>query len=244
MFPEFDTQMTKSCLDDITARLYAIGLTVVAIVSDCGGGNVGVWNEYKVSYKNTFFFSEITKRNIYFFADVPHLLKLIRNWFLDTGFVLPDKSQITSQPLRQLVQDTKNLEISACHKLTSRHINCEKFQRQNVALAAQTMSNTTACALRRYDVSDEPLRLLAANFIKLTNDWFDVMNSRVPNASIHLQCGYGIHKDEQKPVLEKYIETMQQIRCNEKKKKPNEPAETEEAGCEPKAKKAKRKPKK
>lgn len=57
-------------------------------------------------------------------------------------------------------------------------------------------------------------------------------------------CSVAIHKDEQKPVLEKYIETMQQIRCNEKKKKPNESAETEEAGCEPKAKKAKRKPKK
>ncbi len=161
----------------------------------------------------------MTNRNIYFFVDVPHLLKLVRNWYLDTDFVLPDKTEISSVPVRKLVHQTKKLEISSCHKLISKHIDCEKFQRQNVLLATQLMSNTTACALRRYNICDEPLRFLAADFIKLTNDWFDVMNSRCPNASLHLQCGYGVHLEEQKRVLERYIETMEHIRCKPNEKK-------------------------
>lgn len=217
VFVDFDTKMTKRCLDDIIERLYDVGLTVVAIVSDCGGGNIGVWKEYGVSYEKSYSYSDITQRNLYFFADVPHLLKLIRNWYIDGGFVTSGGTHISPEPLKMFVNNTSELEISSCYKLTPKHINCEKFKRQNVLLAAQVMSNTVACALRRYEVCDEAKRMSAADFIKSTNDWFDVMNSRIPNSSLELQCGYGLHLINQRNSLLKYIKIIRDMKCVNKK---------------------------
>lgn len=82
------------------------------------------------------------------FADTPHLLKLIRNWLLDTGFALK-QCVITKQPLQALVSLTTS-EINPCWKLTQSHIDCEKNKRQVVKLAAQLLSNNVSTALTRY----------------------------------------------------------------------------------------------
>ena len=46
-------------------------------------------------------------------------------------------------------------DISSCYKLTKLHLNCEKTQRQNVKLAAQLFSNTTATALKHYLLGED-----------------------------------------------------------------------------------------
>lgn len=214
VFVGFDFKMNKSCLDEIVTKLFNVGFTVVAIVSDCGGGNVGVWKEFGVNYELSWFKSPITNQNVYFFADVPHLLKLVRNWFIDTGFKLSDGSLIHSEPVKTLVYGTKETEISSTYKLTPKHVECVKFERQNVRLAAQLMSHSTACALRRYEVGDETLKIKVADFIELTNNWFDVMNSYVPITSNDLNCAYGMKMEKQKDVLLEYgkvIESMETI---------------------------------
>lgn len=217
IFIDFDMKMTRKCLDNLIQKLFEIGFTVRAIVSDCGGGNVGVWKEYGVNHNQSWYLSDVTSKNIYFLADVPHLLKLIRNWLLDVGFILEDGTFVSSGPIKALVNQTQNIEISSCHRLTPKHVNCEKFERQNVKLAAQVMSNTTACALRRYDVDDAVKRHATADFIQHTNDWFDIMNSRVPNTSIDLQCGYGIKLEKQKEKLIKYMTVIENMKCVNKK---------------------------
>jgi len=89
VFVDFDKKMTTSLLIDIIKELDKNNCTVCAIVSDCGGGNVGLWRQLDISTEKTYFIHPLdSKKKMFVFADPPHLIKLVRNWFLDTGFVL------------------------------------------------------------------------------------------------------------------------------------------------------------
>lgn len=79
VFIAFDQKMTKDMLLNITMELHNISYSVVACVSDSGGGNVGLWNQLQVNLENPFFKHPNTSNSVYTFADAPHLLKLIRN---------------------------------------------------------------------------------------------------------------------------------------------------------------------
>ena len=57
----------------------------MAMVSDLGGGNKALYNKLKVDHNNTFFNNPVNNEKNVVFADVPHLLKLIRNNFVDHG---------------------------------------------------------------------------------------------------------------------------------------------------------------
>lgn len=92
IYVDFDTCMTPQISYHIINKLHQIVFRVVACVSDCGGGNIGLLRDLGVTYENSFIKHPISGTNIYFFADAPHLLKLTRNWFLDSGFTLNNKS--------------------------------------------------------------------------------------------------------------------------------------------------------
>lgn len=80
---DFDTNMTKELLMSIIEKMHNIGYNIVAIVSDMGPSNMGLWNNLEISITNTAFEHPCTQRQIHVFLDVPHLLKLIRNHLLD-----------------------------------------------------------------------------------------------------------------------------------------------------------------
>lgn len=77
------------------------------------------------------------------FADVPHLLKLLRNHFLDDGFVLHDKP-LTKDIIQKFLQIAEKMEVKMGHKLTKHHLDVKGSQRQKVKTAAQLMSHTTS----------------------------------------------------------------------------------------------------
>lgn len=81
----FDTQISEIILNEIVTALYNIKFNVVAVVSDCGGGNRGLWKKLQISPDKSWFVHPISGKSIYVIPDGPHLLKLIRNWLLDTG---------------------------------------------------------------------------------------------------------------------------------------------------------------
>lgn len=164
-----------------------------------------------ISVDRTFCFHPVTKEKIYFFADGPHLLKLIRNWLIDTGYILKNGKLVVVAPIKRLI-DTANTEISSCHKLTNQHLNCEKTMRQNVGLACQLLSNTTATALKRYFPGDE-LAENVAEFIELVSSWFDTMNSYTPFPSIPTKLPFGKNFDQQNDILNKIIDSFSTMRC-------------------------------
>lgn len=119
----FDQKMTKDLLESVMTRLHHINYHVVACTSDCGG-NQGLWKAMGITEENTFAEHPVTKKLVYFFADDPNLLKLLRNWFLDTGFILNDNSVFNKEPSKILMENSRS-EINSCYNLTSPHLNCE-----------------------------------------------------------------------------------------------------------------------
>ncbi|KAH8248526.1 hypothetical protein KR032_000327, partial [Drosophila birchii] len=89
VFFDFDTQMTVDVMNSIINKLYKRGFPVVAIVSDMGPGNQKLWRQLGISETKTWFSHPANADlNIYVFADTPHLIKLVRNHYIDTGLVI------------------------------------------------------------------------------------------------------------------------------------------------------------
>ncbi len=105
VFYDYDQPMVTSVLHQLIDKLEDIGLTVEAIVSDMGATNVALWKQLKVDCDNTSF--DYKGRRINVFADVPHLLKLLRNHFLDEGLVLPSGTVLAKEDLLRYVIPSK-----------------------------------------------------------------------------------------------------------------------------------------
>jgi Transposase protein len=212
IFIGYDQKMTKEILLEIITQLSKIAYNVVACVSDCGSSNVGLWKNLGVDYNHTFFTHPITNKNIYMFADAPHLLKLLRNWLIDTGFILNDKSIINKKPLLDLIEHTD--EVNVVFKISMQHITVEKAARQKVRMAAQLLSNTVAQSSIRYKPGSDPeLAIKVANFINIVNTWFDIFNSYVPKGTIPTKCAFGTHFLMQEEQLDKMFEMVKTIRA-------------------------------
>ncbi|KAJ8890534.1 hypothetical protein PR048_010043, partial [Dryococelus australis] len=69
---------TKDKLFEVTKEVRDSGFKVVAIVSDMGGGNL-------ISFTNPV---DVTQK-VWVFVDIPHLIKILRNNFLEYGIPLP-----------------------------------------------------------------------------------------------------------------------------------------------------------
>lgn len=73
--------------------------------------------------------------NIHVFLDAPHLLKLLRNHFIDSGFHI-NGHFITSATLEKLLQ-INSADLKIAFKLSRNHLDVQGTQRQNVKLATQ-----------------------------------------------------------------------------------------------------------
>lgn len=78
----------------IIELLYARGITVRAVVSDMGPNNQSMWKQLGIASKRDGVVNcvqhPVASSIIYFLADVPHLLKNLRNMLLTHYITLPD----------------------------------------------------------------------------------------------------------------------------------------------------------
>jgi hypothetical protein len=102
---------------------------------------------------------------------------------------LRDRKIICKTHLEELVNT--DTEISSCHKFQDLHIACKRAQKQNVRLASQLLSNTTATALKRYGWSNKQQADDLGDFIHMVNSWFDIINSYTPRVKIPTKQAYG-----------------------------------------------------
>jgi len=218
IFIDFDTQMTSATLTNIISNVEENGYDVRAIVCDMGGGNQGLWKELGISIKRPWFSLGGQKKRIHAFADTPHLLKLTRNWLLDKGFDLGGGEIVNADPLKALIAQD-NGELKVCHKLSALHVECEGARRQNVRLAAELLSHTTATALKTFKPGfDADLATRTGEFIEVVNKWFDIMNSYIPNLGTDVgKCGYGLRKEDQDRALNEMYNLMESMRCIKKR---------------------------
>jgi len=219
IYMDFDRKMTKELLSSLIKEVNDAGYLVKACTSDMGGGKQGLLKELGISKNHSYIqHPALPEEKIYFFADAPHCLKLIRNWLLDTGFKLEDGSVVTKEPLERLLTATASpdnpLELSSCFKLTEAHLKCEKTERQNVRLAAELMSHTNATALKRYFPQDNPA-LQLSSVLEIVNAWFVIFNSYVLY-DIPTKSAFGTNSEIQEEYLDKMSNLMSTMLCSGK----------------------------
>jgi len=84
----YDSSMKEEVLHNVISILYDSGYNVVAMTNDMGSTNVALWKTFSVSHENQFVIHSKTGQKIHTFAEVPHLVKLIRNNLIDHGFIV------------------------------------------------------------------------------------------------------------------------------------------------------------
>lgn len=143
----YDKTMDRPTILEAIARLHNAGYETVAISSDMGGGNVGVWRDFGISMSKPYFVHPETCTKVYAFADAPHMLKLLRNHFLDEGFLLENAHVVNKKHVEKLVQMSSKNDLKIAHKLTAAKLDVKGPQRQSVESAVQLFSNTASKAL-------------------------------------------------------------------------------------------------
>ena len=205
---DFDVTMTKQLILDVILRVEKTGYNVKACVCDMAGGNRGLLTSLGVSEVKPYFPNPADESmRVWCLADVPHALKLLRNHLLDSGFRLSTGTEITKEPIKQLMEKDAS-ELKIAHKLTPLHLNVVGMERQKVRLAAQLLSRTTASAIR-YAI---PEKSELADFIQLVNDSFDVLNSRTKQGKFPWMSAYGLSLESQDKLLDEMYNTMSSMR--------------------------------
>lgn len=131
------------------------------------------------------------------FSDIPHLLKLLRNWFIDGGFVLPDGTILNKNKIKEVIETSP--EICPIFKVSLKHIHVTGAERQDVRLAAQLFSHSVAEYLKKHFPNDQQVQKLS-KFIELVNKWFDICNS-YSFYGCAFKKPYGLDLKEQDSVL-------------------------------------------
>lgn len=219
VFYDFDVEDMLKPLMRVIKEVEHAGYPVVALVHDLGPNNIKMWKELgidamerKISFKNP-----AADRDVYVFADVPHLIKLIRNNFLDSGFYMKNGNYVSDSCIREMLTATKT-EYGLAHKLSELHLNVSGQQRQRVKYAAQLLSNSCSNSLKY--LGDRGLLRSSnwketADLIKLVDEWFDVMNSSHKFGEKRSLDAFGVNLSHQTNILLKMIEVMSSMRVKD-----------------------------
>lgn len=181
-------------IKEVIVAANEIGLFVRVCVSDMGAANRDLWKHVGITSTRTALQTSILHpckpaQRLYFMADVPHLLKSIRNCLLTQSIILPDSvvcsANLTSnvvslQPVKDLISMQDSMALKMAHKLKDVHVNPGNFQKMKVSYAAQVLSHSTASALK-FCVDRKVMpsaALTTAWFLELINRWFDNLNAR------------------------------------------------------------------
>lgn len=217
----FDDPFTIENFQSILKSIGDIGLIVVALVTDLGGKNRGLLNKMQVNVRkkdDTYLirhqiqnptFQDIL---IQYFADLPHLLKLLRNNMLKHGLNIEGGYWIRKEDYEQLL-DSDYAELRSAWKLTKAHLNIADKKKQKVLPAFQTFSRTVAHLWRKVFVN----RQKEADFIHLVNDFCDLLNTRCLTGMTPAKKAFGLEKAAQFKLLQDMEQAMVHLRVGSAK---------------------------
>ncbi|KAL4104542.1 hypothetical protein QTP88_019837 [Uroleucon formosanum] len=171
------------CFDKVNEKVIGPHKTVQVIMarvtSDMGTGDVGLWKSMAISHDNPSFSHSITGRAVHVFEDVPHLIKLLRNHFIDHGFLL-DKSKLSKSVIESLMTLSRSGDLKLTFKLTDLYLHAKGYQRQK-----------------------------CAEIILLVNNWFDLLNSQQPYGDNSNAYGLEIDEQNKLlDEMDNFIKTM------------------------------------
>jgi hypothetical protein len=149
-------------MKEVIVAAHNIGLFVRVCVTDMGASNQDVWRHVGIKSTRTVLQNSIAhpcqpSARLYFMADVPHLLKSVRNCLLTQSILLPaavvsdanlESNEVCLQPVKDLISVQAGQTLKIAPKLKEVHVNPGNFQKMKVATAAQVLSHSTASALK------------------------------------------------------------------------------------------------
>lgn len=107
-------------------------------------------------------------------ADVPHLIKLIRNNFVDHGFIIKGK-EVNKHIIEELLDVTGTSDLTISYKISRDSLNVKGAARQKVKLATKLFSHTIAMAISRCGSTGalkQPNWFECSEFFKLVSLFF------------------------------------------------------------------------
>lgn len=219
VYYDYDKPMSKESLFPIIEDLYDEGYTVTTIVCDLGPSNEEVWTSLDIGIEpdqlRYFPHPRNSSLRVYVSIDGPQLLKLIRDHFIDSGFII-NGSLITTESINFIANLPDPLDLKIVPSLLQKLLAVENTERHNVKWAAKLFSNTVATAIRslgkRGCLGDDPYWKETADFIELVNDWFDICNANNKYGPHKKAHAYGINLEYQNEILDRMSATMRQLR--------------------------------
>ncbi len=203
--------LTKQEYLNIIGKLTDIGFHVISSTCDMGPKNRGLAKELGVTKERPFVeHPDHPGKPVFWHYDVPHLLKLLRLHFLNSGFKLRSGTVINKAMLLQVHSAIQDNDITAGHHLTEADIHVRRQDLQSVKKAVKVMSWRTASVIRLLapsiapDPEDYNAMIVLSNFIAHVDRWFDVSNSQSKFDRKEMRCGLRVHHDKQVSVLEEF----------------------------------------
>ena len=182
-FYDFDTNMTTDLLNELIMAIENAGFFVFYLTCDLAGGNRGLLNKIGISIENNTMPNPYdSQRRISVSADVPHLIKLIRNNILDHGISTPS-GLVSRYPFWELVSNQSG-DLRIGHKISESTLKAKGYERQKVSSASKLLSETVSKGIsflgEKGQIKSHDWKA-TADFTKLVDQWFDVMNSSTFN---------------------------------------------------------------
>jgi hypothetical protein len=182
-----------------------IGLTVMCVVCDQETSHLTTFRSLNVTREEPWITMPSAQR-IYIIYDVPHLFKNIRNNLINHDFVINGKV-VSWKYFQKLYSLETSNTLRYAPKLTAAHIYLPVFAKMKVKLATQLLSHTVASAMKAYiqlEKMPEEARE-TAEFAEMTNDMFDILNSRQRFTSPMTRNALTLDNLTQFETLDKYL---------------------------------------
>lgn len=147
-------------------------------------GITGSMQSYNVTFKNP-----VTDKDIHAIIDVPHCIKCTRNNLLKANVFKFHNGDVKMEHFHLLLaeEEKKITALRAVPKLKSVHVTPNTFQKMNVSLATQLLSESVASGLQFYQACGV-LGLQDVNitvtFVRFWNRLFDALNRKLKTEGI------------------------------------------------------------
>ena len=164
-------------------------LPVIATVSDGASSNRAFYRMHRMLHQSVDSDIEVVHRTInlfaperyiWFFADVPHLMKTTRNCMYHSGsgktrYLWNDGKDILWSHISKIVCDESNCGLKLIPKLHEEHVRLNPYSKMNVRLAVQVLSQSVSNILYGYYPTDTHG---TAELCKYMDTFFDCLNVR------------------------------------------------------------------
>jgi hypothetical protein len=183
--------VTKQVIEQLCAR----SLCVRVVTSDMGPANVGMWRQAGLNLNDedntacSITHPCVQGKRLYFMADVPHLLKSVRNCLENSTIVVPmdvveannlPSREIKLQHVSSIVDIQETYELKLVPGLSRANIHPGQYGKMKVGNSTKVFSHTSASVLNdlvKEGIISDNARTTAW-FCELMNSWFDIMSNR------------------------------------------------------------------